>query len=80
MNYYHMEYAGNAGLLNVTENTCVVVVGEGSDEVVCKREANHEYNGIVKKDDGTEIQSVMHVCDRHKIIFEEFMNEQGSYQ
>ena len=33
-----------------------------------------------KKDDGTELQSVMHVCDRHNIIFQEFMNEQGEYQ
>ena len=80
MNYCQMEYAGNAGLLNVTKNTCVVVIGEGIDEVVCEREANHEYDGIVKKEDGTKIQSTMHVCDRHRIIFEEFMNDQGSYQ
>ena len=83
MRYYQMEYVGNVGWINLTDtvkNTCVVVVGEGDSEVTCEREANHEYDGIVKKDDGTEIQASMHVCDRHKIIFEEFMNEQGEYQ
>ena len=64
----------------MTKHKCVVVLGEGDSETVCDREANHEYDGIVKKDDGTEIRSTMRVCDRHRIIFEEFMNEQGEYQ
>jgi hypothetical protein len=83
MRYYQMEYVGNVGWINLTDtvkNTCVVVVGEGDSEVTCEWEDNHEYHCIVKKDDGTEIQASMHVCDRHKIIFEEFMNEQGAYQ
>ena len=79
MNYYQMVSAGNVGCLNLTDK-CVVVLGEGDSETVCDREAKHVYDGIVKKDDGTEVRSIMHVCDRHQIIFEEFMNEQGEYQ
>ena len=78
-----MEYVGNAGWINLTDtikHTCVVVVGEGDSEVTCEREANHEYNGTVVKEDGEEVKSLMHVCDRHQIIFEEFMNDQGEYQ
>jgi len=83
MRYYQMEYVGNVGWTNLTDtikHTCVVVVGEGDSEVTCQREANHEYNGTVVKEDGEEVKSLMHVCDRHQIIFEEFMNDQGEYQ
>ena len=80
MSYCQKEYAGNAGPFNVTEHKCVVVMGEGDDEIVCEREANHEYNSKVKKEDGEIVEQVLHVCDRHTQIFEEFMNDQGSYQ
>tara|TARA_R110002167_G_scaffold131005_1_gene314664 strand:- start:253 stop:420 length:168 start_codon:yes stop_codon:yes gene_type:complete len=55
-------------------------MGEGDDEIVCEREANHEYNSKVKTEDGKIVEQVLHVCDRHTEIFEEFMNDQGSYQ
>jgi len=75
-----MANAGNAGCLNLTEHKCVVVVGEGDNEIVCEREANHDYNSRVKTEDGKIVEQVLHVCDRHTEIFEEFMNDQGSYQ
>ena len=64
----------------MNKHKCVVVVGEGDSEKTCEREANHEYNGTVLKENGIEVKSLMHVCDRHQVIFEEFMNDQGSYQ
>ncbi len=75
-----MANAGNAGCLNLTEHKCVVVVGEGDNEIVCEREANHDYNSRVKTENGKIVEQVLHVCDRHTEIFEEFMNDQGSYQ
>ena len=64
----------------MTEHKCVVVVGEGDNEIVCEREANHEYDSKVKTEDGKIVEQVLHVCDRHTEIFEEFMDDQGSYQ
>jgi len=80
MKYCQMEYVGNAGWINLTKHKCVVVLGEGDSEQTCDREANHEYNSKVQKDDGEIVEQVLHVCDRHTEIFEEFMNDQGSYQ
>ena len=56
---------------------CVVAVGK--DEVVCGRPGNNIYKSeIVLQHGRTVIQ--LCVCDRHKDVFEEMCNDQGSYQ
>ena len=80
MNYYQMEHAGNVGCLNLTEHKCVVFIGDHEDDKVCQREALHGYESKVQLENGKLVDQTLFVCDRHKQVFEEFMNEQGEYQ
>ena len=41
------------------KNKCVVVLGEGKSETTCDREAIHEYNSKVQKQDGEIVEQVL---------------------
>lgn len=57
---------------------CVVLVGE--DENVCGRPGNNIYKSEIMLQDGRTVIQDLCVCDRHKQVFEEIWNDQGSYQ
>jgi hypothetical protein len=80
MNYCQTEHAGNVGCLHLTEHKCVVIIGNNEDEKVCNREAINIYESEVQLIDGKIVIQNLHVCDRHKQVFEEFLNDQGEYQ
>ena len=57
---------------------CVVLVGE--DEYVCGREGTNVYTSEIVLETGKTVVRNICVCDRHKQVFEEMWNDQGSYQ
>ncbi|MDB4342179.1 hypothetical protein N9998_00375 [Nitrosopumilus sp.] len=64
----------------MSKNKCVVCVGDKEDDKVCGRDARHEYETVVKLEDGKLVNQNLFVCDRHTEVFEEFLNDQGNYQ
>jgi len=58
-----------------TQNKCLVLVGD--DQIVCDREATSEYFCEVESQNGKIVREKLHVCNRHKEVFEERWNDQG---
>ncbi len=59
-------------------DTCVVLVG--NEENVCGREGTNVYKVRLNYKTGRTVIQDLCVCDRHKQVFEEMWNDQGSYQ
>ncbi len=57
-----------------TQKKCVVLVGD--DQIVCNREATYPYFCKVESQNGKTVKEKLHVCNRHKEVFEERCNEQ----
>jgi predicted ATP-binding protein involved in virulence len=57
-----------------TQKKCVVLVGD--DQTVCDREATNPYFCEVESQSGKIVREKLHVCNRHKEVFEEKYNEQ----
>ena len=57
-----------------TQKKCVVLVGD--DQTVCDREATNPYFCEVESQNGKIVREKLHVCNRHKEVFEERYNEQ----
>jgi predicted ATP-binding protein involved in virulence len=57
-----------------TQKKCVVLVGD--DQTVCDREATNPYFCEVESQSGKIVREKLHVCNRHKEVFEERYNEQ----
>ena len=57
-----------------TQKKCVVLVG--NDQTVCDREATNPYFCEVESQNGKIVREKLHVCNRHKEVFEERYNEQ----
>jgi len=58
-----------------TLKKCVVLVGD--DQIVCDREATSAYFCEVESQNGKIVREKLHVCNRHKEVFEERWNDQG---
>ena len=56
------------------QKKCVVLVGD--DQTVCDRDATDAYFSEVKLQNGKTVKEKLHVCNRHKEVFEERRNEQ----
>ncbi len=57
-----------------TQKKCVVLVGD--DQIVCNREATNAYFCEVELQNEKIVKENLHVCNRHKEVFEESYNEQ----
>ena len=58
-----------------TQKKCVVLVGD--EQIVCDREATSAYFREVESQNGKIVREKLHVCNRHKEVFEERWNDQG---
>ena len=58
-----------------TQNKCLVLVGD--EQIVCDREATGVYFCEVESQNGKIVREKLHVCNRHKEVFEERWNDQG---
>ena len=56
------------------QKKCVVLVGD--DQIMCNREATNPYFCKVKLQNEKIVKEKLHVCNRHKEVFEERYNEQ----
>jgi hypothetical protein len=57
-----------------TQKKCVGLVGD--DQIVCNREATNPYFCEVESQNEKIVKEKLHVCNRHKEVFEEKYNEQ----
>lgn len=69
---------GNTSHTSSTIKKCPVMVGE--DEQLCKRPGVYEYNTVVVLIDGRKVTEMLHVCERHRQVFEDFLQDQGEHQ
>ena len=58
-----------------TQKKCVVLVGD--DQIVCDREATNAYFCETELENKKTVKENLHVCNRHKEVFEERWNDQG---
>ena len=58
-----------------TLKKCVVLVGD--DQIVCDREATNAYFCETELENKKTVKENLHVCNRHKEVFEERWNDQG---
>ena len=57
-------------------NKCVVLTG--GNDTVCNRDATTEYNSEIELENGRIVNENICVCERHKIVFEEMLENQGN--
>jgi hypothetical protein len=69
---------GNATPDSSESKKCPVMVGE--DEQLCHRPGVYVYRTVVVLMDGKRATENLHVCERHREVLEEFLQEQGEHQ
>ena len=64
----------------LNNHKCIVQVGDAEDNNICGREATDSYEAGIRLDDGRIVEERLYLCSRHTQVFQEFLNDQGSYQ